>query len=314
MYLPTMGNRSKDVESEAVPDGTWERNGKNPVTAALFGLSLIGVTYYYAQAVMTLVGTLFSMGSSGIDTSELSYIEKLSAMISVSKQPLRISLIVSQILFMLLPTLWLTKKWHSTEVRKYLRIAPAPFMDILLAVVITLLFVPSSHYISNFLLIQLHMPDFFIAINEQLFASYTLQEFLWLTLVVCITPAVCEEVFFRGYVQRTMERRSGPKSFIIIGIVFGLFHVQPINLLSLTLLGMLFGYFYQRSRSIMPNAAAHFTNNFAATVLMVKAADGTPMFGTFISEMGIVGVLITIPPLILLLRYYHFRTERLHQH
>ena len=312
MYLPHMGDQTPENENEAVMDGTWERDGKNPVTAALFGLTVIGVTYYYAQAIMTFVGTIFAMGSSKIDTDGMSFIDRMSAMVAESKQPLRISLIVSQVLFMLLPTIWLIKRWHSTEVRKYLRITPAPFLEVLLAVLITLLFLPVSHFISNFFVTQLNMPDFLIAINEQLFSSYTIEEFLWLTLVVCITPAVCEEIFFRGFVQGTMERRIGTKSVIIIGIVFGAFHVQPISLIPLSLLGILFGYFYQRSRSMLPNAAAHFTNNFAATVIMAKAADGTPLFGQFISNMGILEVMMTIPPLLLLLRYYHFRTEQHH--
>lgn len=312
MYLPHMGDQTPKDESEAIMDGSWERNGKNPVTAALFGLTVIGVTYYYAQAIMTFVGTIIAMGSSKIDTTGMSFIDRMSAMVAESKQPLRISLIVSQVLFMLLPTIWLVKRWHSTEIRKYLRITPAPVIEVVLAVMITLLFLPASHYISNFFVTQLNMPDFLIAINEQLFSSYSVPEFLVLTLVVCITPAVCEEIFFRGFVQGTMERRIGTKSIIIIGIVFGAFHVQPISLIPLSLLGILFGYFYQRSRSMLPNAAAHFTNNLAATIIMAKTADGTSIVHPFIQDPGLVGVSVTLPLMFLLLRYYHFKTESAH--
>lgn len=312
MYLPSMGEPTDERDKEAVRDGIWEQNGKNPLTAALIALTVIGVTYYYAQAVMTFIGTLITMGGSNTESGGSTFIERMSAMVSVSKQPLRISLLVSQILFMLLPTLWITQKWHSTEVRKYLRITPAPLSEIVLAVSITLLFLPAGNFINTFLITQLQMPDFMISINEQIFSSYSVKEFLFLTLVVCITPAVCEEIFFRGLVQGTMERRLGAQSIIIVGLIFGLFHVQPIGLISLSLLGILFGYFFHRSRSMLPNVAAHFANNFAAIVFMAKAADGTPAFGTFISDMGIIGVLMTIPPMFLLLRYYHYRTESAH--
>ncbi|MBI3766350.1 MAG: CPBP family intramembrane metalloprotease, partial [Ignavibacteriales bacterium] len=90
----------------------------------------------------------------------------------------------------------------------------------------------------------------------------SLPEFFWLVLVIAITPAICEETFFRGYVQRTMERTVKWKSVLIVGVVFGLFHLQPLGLISLSILGMVFGYFAYRSKSLLPSMAAHFTNNF----------------------------------------------------
>lgn len=104
--------------------------------------------------------------------------------------------------------------------------------------------------------------------GSELFAAHSTGQFIVIILVVAVTPAICEEVFFRGYFQRTLERNLGFKSFIITGIIFGLFHMQPLSLITLSILGVLFSFFYYRSKSIFPSSAAHFTNNFIAVLIL----------------------------------------------
>ena len=79
-----------------------------------------------------------------------------------------------------------------------------------------------------------------------------------------------EEILFRGYVQRTMERGMGRKAIFVAGIAFGLFHFSPFGLAVLAVMGIVLGYFYHRSRSLYPSMAAHFTNNFLATLFLYQ--------------------------------------------
>ncbi len=131
-------------------------------------------------------------------------------------------------------------------------------------------------------------------------------EFAWLIVVVCITPALCEELFFRGYIQRTFERTMDWRSVILVGVIFGLFHFNPLGLLTLAVLGMLLGYFFYRSRNILPSMAAHFTNNFIAISFLHRTSDGAPLFTSGAIPLWLVGV--TLPVGIGLLYLYHSRT------
>lgn len=92
---------------------------------------------------------------------------------------------------------------------------------------------------------------------------------LWLALFhISVVPAVCEEVLFRGYALRSFEKSWGPAAAIIVsGIIFGVYHLQPGNILALATLGILFGYITWASQSILPAMGAHFLNNAASVLL-----------------------------------------------
>lgn len=184
------------------------------------------------------------------------------------KVPVLAALLISQYVFMFTPTLMFVKKWHTTEIKKYLRIKFTSIKEILLAVAITLSLLPFCYFISELLMKWLAIPESLSGMSENLFAAKSTGEFIFLVFVIAVTPAICEEIFFRGYFQRTLERTTGMKSFIWAGVLFGLFHMQPLSLITLSILGVLFSFFFYRSQSLFPSSAAHFTNNFIALLLL----------------------------------------------
>lgn len=300
-----------DTEDEGTPlDGRWERNGRSPVAAAVIGLIGIGVLYTYAQGLLTVAGMLV-MSRDLLTGDDGSFIASLTRMTEAAKQPLRLALFITQYTAMLLPALWLVRRWHSSDVRGYVQAVRAPWSETLLAVLITLLSLPSLRFVNGLLAESLRMPDFLMRINAELFTAYTAEELAWLVLVVCVTPAVCEEVFFRGYVQRTLGRRLGARSIAVVGVVFALFHQQPLGLPVLTVLGVLFGLFYHRSGSLLPGAAAHFTNNLAAVVTSARTADGAEAFPLPLLSGELWTAAVTVPFLITALLYYLHRTRPL---
>jgi hypothetical protein len=87
--------------------------------------------------------------------------------------------------------------------------------------------------------------------------------------VLVLTPAICEELFFRGFVQKSFAESLSPKKAVLLtGVVFALFHMEWFNLLPLTLLGWYIGYIYVKSGDIAVPAVAHGTNNLMALVLL----------------------------------------------
>jgi membrane protease YdiL (CAAX protease family) len=90
-------------------------------------------------------------------------------------------------------------------------------------------------------------------------------EFLGVILIVALTPAVTEELLFRGLVQRNFEEGAGGlRGALIAGVTFGAYHLNPFSLLPLMALGAYFGFIVFRSENITLAMSAHFFNNFIA--------------------------------------------------
>ncbi len=306
-----MSENTNEIAPQPTPEGfegSWERPNKSTTTAAILGLIIVGIVYFYGLNIVAAVSVLVNI--HGLQERGGTFIEKLTNTVMATKNPIRWSVTISEFVFMLAPTLWLISRWHTKKVFSYIQMKAVPVSEILLAVITTVIFIPVSSYIGEFLMRQLNFPDFLLRINEQIFTSYTPGEFVWLIFVVCITPAICEETLFRGYFQRTLERRLGMKSVFIAGILFGLYHMEPVNLISLSLLGILIGFFFYRSKSMLPGMAAHFTNNLLAILSLYKMPNGHPVVG-FLSNatpfvLFIAGIVLSAAAVVV----YQRATER----
>ena len=273
-------------------EGSWEKPQKSLTTAAIMGLIIVGVVYFYGLNIVT--GVMVLTRASHLHDNGGTFIQKMTNTVMATKGSIRLSVMVCEFVFMLAPTLWIIRRWHTKRILSYIRFKRAPVSEILIAIATTVLFIPVTSYIGEFLMRELHFPDFLAQIDEQIFTSYTPKEFIWLIAVVCITPAICEETLFRGYLQRTLERTLGLRSLFVAGIIFGLFHMQPINLISLSLLGMLIGFFYYRSGSILPGMVAHFTNNLLAILSLYKMPNGKPVVAVLSNETPFLGFVACI--------------------
>ena len=88
---------------------------------------------------------------------------------------------------------------------------------------------------------------------------------------IVIGAPLVEELFFRGLLQRSAERRLGPRSAVAVSaIAFGLAHFQPVQLLGLTAFGVVLGVMARRAGRIGPSLVAHMAFN-ATTVVVLLA-------------------------------------------
>ncbi len=89
-----------------------------------------------------------------------------------------------------------------------------------------------------------------------------------------LTPAICEEVFFRGVVLRGLGTRLSPAAAALVtGALFGLFHLDLYRLLPSAVLGVLLSFIAQSSRSLVPAMFAHFLNNAILLLLATTHLD-----------------------------------------
>jgi membrane protease YdiL (CAAX protease family) len=88
--------------------------------------------------------------------------------------------------------------------------------------------------------------------------------------VVALVPAICEELVFRGGLQRTFLRIfKNPHVAIWMGAaIFSTIHFQFFGFFPRLLLGATFGYIYFWTGSIWYTVFAHFLNNAYAVAVM----------------------------------------------
>ncbi|MCR5193673.1 MAG: CPBP family intramembrane metalloprotease [Bacteroidales bacterium] len=94
--------------------------------------------------------------------------------------------------------------------------------------------------------------------------------------VLAFVPAICEELLFRGALQRLFCRMLSNHhvAIWITAALFSLFHGELFAFLPRFVLGAALGYLFYYSSSIWINVMAHFLNNALAVVLFYLACNG----------------------------------------
>lgn len=94
---------------------------------------------------------------------------------------------------------------------------------------------------------------------------------LLMVAVVAVTPAICEEAIFRGWLLSSLRGRVKP--WVAVGltaVIFGVFHLSIYRFLGTASLGLLMGWMVWQTRSIWPAVLYHLLNN-ACSVLSEDA-------------------------------------------
>jgi len=123
---------------------------------------------------------------------------------------------------------------------------------------------------------------------------------LFLLLTVALAPAICEELMFRGYIQRQVERNAGVMwSIVGVGLLFGLFHLRLSQALPLSLLGMYMGYVTWSSGRLWTASAVHLLHNGMQVLVAVAAREEGQAAIDAVEDVS-VPWLLALPSLVLL--------------
>ncbi|MCF8412223.1 MAG: CPBP family intramembrane metalloprotease [Melioribacteraceae bacterium] len=282
----------------------------SPIAAAFLGLIGVFILYQFVGAILTLA--IFGLDIENADINLM-----------------RLMTVAGQILFILLPGLWLTR-YVYWDVTKVLRVKLPNIKEVAAFSVGLILITPllqSYVYLQTELINYLAQnSDFVMSIKSaldsldeilestfsNLLAADNFFEGSFIILVIAVTPAICEEVFFRGYVQNSFEQKWSPlKSILVTSIFFGLYHFNPYGLLALIALGFYFGYSVYKSDSIVVPIVLHFLNNFIAVVAyfiigdeeILSSVESEPLSDQFFSFLVLLFIFLVF--VYFLRKYYH---------
>jgi len=83
----------------------------------------------------------------------------------------------------------------------------------------------------------------------------------WIYFIVAISPALCEELFFRGLIQGGFRKLGIGTSIVLSALLFGVAHGSIYRMMPVTLLGLVIGWLFWHSKSVYPGMIAHGINN-----------------------------------------------------
>ena len=167
------------------------------------------------------------------------------------------SMITTTVVFSILAiVLFLTTRWAEVS-PTWLRTRPwiVMFWSVIAAVG---MIVPSGWMMEQ-------MPDL-PNIVEQEFT--TLLSNRWGYITIGLLAPVAEEVVFRGAILKSLLTKYRPWLAIVLSaVIFSVGHLNPAQMPHAFLIGLLLGWMYWRTGSILPGMAYHWANNSAAYVI-----------------------------------------------
>ena len=151
------------------------------------------------------------------------------------------------------------------------------------------------------------MPESIIELEKK--AATQMERFLKVTgpadifiniIIIALLPSICEEVFFRGAMQRVMIHitRRPWAGIIVTAALFSALHFQFQGFLPRMFLGVLLGALYWFSGSLWTSILAHFVTN---AVQVIAASYATryinenpvvPVYLALASAIAVFGILI----------------------
>lgn len=104
--------------------------------------------------------------------------------------------------------------------------------------------------------------------SEQAMFSSMAAHTLPSVLVTCVLAPVVEEMLFRGVVLRGFLQRYGRwEAILLSATLFGFAHLNLYQFVAAFILGVIAGWLYERSRSLIPCIGLHAAYNSALVVL-----------------------------------------------
>ncbi len=90
---------------------------------------------------------------------------------------------------------------------------------------------------------------------------------LWLNILsTAVFPALAEEMVFRAYVQGALRSCGTTASVVLSALLFSLFHGNILQVPFAFLMGLILGWLFASTGSILPSVLLHFGNNLMAVL------------------------------------------------
>lgn len=193
--------------------------------------------------------------------------------ITIFKLPGYYAIILPEVLFLLLPAL-IYLAVSKKPVKTIMRLNPLGLKNSVIIAVIIILSMPLSQLIA--VITNIFFPN---NVSQALNFLNNLG-FLPQLLIIALTPAICEEVVFRGVVLGEYGRVNIKIAAVANGFLFGLFHLNPFQFFYTFFLGILLAYMVYITNSLFAGILGHFIFNGMQIALSDLLSNSTAQSNT----------------------------------
>ena len=290
-------------------NGSWyERHGFNLGVMAIIWVFLALIAFNVVGGVVGVIAAVFLV-------DDPTNIEALMQVLSEQTTVFFWINTTGQITVFALGSLMVTRLAAEPGARRRflrLQINSDTHKYILWAIVLTVAAYPMVIFLgwlNAFLPVPGWMAEMQQSMDEMITKLLGSENILWMGLFhIGLVPSICEEIMYRGYVQRSLEKSWGIWTAIIVsGLIFGAYHLQITRILPLAALGMLFAYITYVSNSLIPAMVAHLVNNGGQVILSTIYPEMLDQELTAETDLPWAGILFGVVLLITLLSILHKR-------
>lgn len=235
------------------------------------------VAFVLAGMILSSLFSIIPMLLEGVDLQSLG--EKPNdVQKKLSANSLKVLLFMNQIFMFLLPTIITVFIFHKSKIWSYLGLDRTPNIQYIL---LSILFVFCAYPIVNasfYVNALIPLPDWMHhseratqAILEKILDTDSILKTLTSIFIISVTPAICEEIIFRGFIQKVLQDKL-KKDHLAIWItatIFSLIHFQFEGFLPRLTLGALMGYCYYWSKNLWVPIIVHGLNNLIPILAML---------------------------------------------
>lgn len=245
----------------------------NKILRAIGMILLLIVIYTAVTTIVTLIigfgyalSNIGPMLDAGGSVDYLTMVETLTNDL-VSGVTAQMPLILLLSIAVTLPIYYLIYRKRKQELRVFCSLRPIGLLNI----PVLILFALAINFILELVLSLLQELSFFKALFEsygQVAEAITGGEFFISLISIGIIAPIFEELLFRGLIFGELRKVSKiPLALVIQALIFGVYHMNVIQSSYAFLLGLLLGFVYYRSSSIIAPVIMHITINSSSLIM-----------------------------------------------
>lgn len=229
-------------------------------------------------AIFSFLGVYIAMAIEGLSLRDMADLNESSSLAVINAN--RILQLISTIGIFLVPAFAIPMLLFKTSPIRFLSLnRSTPVYLFIMALFAYYALTPAMEWVIQFNQ-NLHLPAALKGLDDgirsledkaelatkALLKMPTFGSFIFTVFLIALLPAIAEELFFRGLVQRTVFNwtRKIHLSILLTAMFFSFIHFQFLGFLPRMLLGMLLGYLLYWSGDIKLSIFIHFLNNFTA--------------------------------------------------
>lgn len=206
--------------------------------------------------------------------------------VKAQENQLYIGLLITEYLIIMLPIITYIKL-RGYSIKETLKLNSIGLREIIISILIILSSYPVAVFFNYIGFIILHYIGEIKPSPIPIPSTY--REFLISFFIFALSPGICEEIMFRGFVLNAYKSLGKKKTIIYSGILFGLFHFNLQNLLGPIYLGIILGMIYIKTNSLYSSIIGHAVNNTIALAIGAYFNLGEDNYNLNMEEINMIG-------------------------